>query len=840
MVNLFQSARACLAVGAFVVMSQLAEPALADNLCSRGWHAQAEKTAELGLRLLHSPRAADRVRLWRMIELGEDVPSGSYEEQSGSWGGNWRDEREASERLAAEAANRGVAWSLPDERVYWQASLNFFFAGKIFEEHRNMLGDQHPYLKQWLENQRAVFAKTSPELVDASAQHTGVAAALAADDYQYQLAALVFYAHSYTDAVERFRAIAAQPASRYRSIAAYMAARTLAQAGRVEDALAEIAAIEGNPELIDVHAIAQRLVGSIAWNGWWRLSRSVAQNDAPYHLLVANAQAMRRPVIELQSDLSKRTQYWQAVNDLAFFLRSDGSRAWMRRKFDDDWWLDPARAQQVEYWGPAVARVAAEDELIDWLQATEQVRELAGGPWLNYGSARITSSAFRSATEHVRKRAEESGKLIWLVADAMRSPRPADLFRPLYEIATKVANCSARPGELAALGALRYHAARREAINNRPYRRLAPRPEDIEEIAKLDPDARRETVRAMLPFTGGDTQLPKTGSAEIDWLLSASLDDLVATRADYDGDGQIAVINMMPARVLLNLASEERLAKGFRAALIRAAWTRAYLLDDRPLLDTATELLVKLNPGLSEAVAHYRDASTERERKGAALMLLVRTPRMQVFVPSQRDVGYPFWERMDGEPGKWSWHLSPAESAKDAINLFRTDDWNPNDGNWWCRPDVIRLQEKLERDFYDRPLGLAYDDGWYSYYVPQSHVAYSVGLLQQLDDRRRDFLSGHPVLKLIDWEELGKLSKIAAAPQYLTDELTAWIKDSSWLDRWWYGDEMAEALALTVRATRFGCHRDGSNRAYSHAAFSLLHEMFPDSEAAAHTRYWYD
>jgi hypothetical protein len=413
-----------------------------------------------------------------MIELGEDVPSGSYEEQQpGSWGGSWRGEREASEFLAAAATDRGIAWSLPEERVYWLASLNFVFAAKILEERRDLLGAQHPYLKQWLENQRAVFAKSSPDLVNASGQYTGLAATLAADDYQYQLAALVFYGHSYTDAVERFRAIAAQPASRYRSIAAYMAARSLARAGRIEEALAEIAAIEGNPELRDVHAIAQRLVGSIAWNGWWRDNGTATHANATYRLLASNAQAMRLPVIELQSDLSKRAQYWQAVNDLAFFLRSDGSRDWMRRKFDEDWWLDPARAEQAGYWAPAVARVAADDELIDWLQATEQVRELAGGPWLNYASARITSSAFRSASEHVRMRMEVSGKLTWLIADAMRSSQSRTLSHAFYVIDSKVADCSATRGELMALGALRYHAARAEVIRDRPYRSFTPRPE---------------------------------------------------------------------------------------------------------------------------------------------------------------------------------------------------------------------------------------------------------------------------------------------------------------------------------------------------------------------------
>jgi hypothetical protein len=842
--KIVQAVRACLAVGAVSLLCQVSEPALADNFCSRGWHAKAEKTAELGLRLLHSYRAADRVRLWRMIELGEDVPSGSNDEQdSGSWGGGWRDEKKASEFLATEAANRGVAWSLPQDRVYWQASLNLSFAAKIFEERRALLGDQHPYLKQWLENQRAVFAKTSPDLVNASGRYTGLAATLAADDYQYQLAALVFYGQSYADAVERFRAIAAQPASRYRSIAAYMVARSLARAGRVGEALAEVSAIEGNPELADVRAIAQQLVGTIAWDGWWRRNRSAAQNDAPYRLLVSNAQAMRLPVIELQSDLSKRAQYWQVVNDLGFFLRSDGARSWLRRQFDEDWWLDPARAQQSGYWSPAVARVAADDELIDWLQSTEQVRELAGGPWLVYWSSRTSSSAYAAASEHVSRRAEESGKLIWLLAEAMRSPDSSRILGAISQITDKLPDCAASQGELLALGALRFHKARDQAIREASYWSSFNGSSWNEWLQDLDRDARREATRLILPLTGSATALPseRTDDAALDQLLSTGLDAFMTVRDQYRyelTDGKIAVLNMLPARVLLQLAEDETIAQDLRAAIVRTAWTRAYLLGDRAVLDPATDLLGKLNPGLSEMVVRYRTAWTETGRKGAALTLLVRAPSMQVFIPNVND-GFRYRSR-EIRPGAWSWYLSDAESAKEAISLFWADDWNLNDGNWWCRPDVVRLQANLERNFYDKPLAMAYDESWYSYYDPQGFIAYPTSLRQRLDDRRRDFLGSHPVMNLVDWEELGRLAKIPAAPQYLSDEVTAWVRDSSWLDRWLYGDGMAEALALSVRATRFGCRRDGPNRAYSYAAFSLLHEFFPESEAARHTRYWYN
>ena len=174
-------------------------------------------------------------------------------------------------------------------------------------------------------------------------------------------------------------------------------------------------------------------------------------------------------------------------------------------------------------------------------------------------------------------------------------------------------------------------------------------------------------------------------------------------------------------------------------------------------------------------VEHYRGAWTEAGRKGAALTLLVRAPSMQVLIPNGSD-GYRSRSR-DIKPGRWSWYLSTAESNEETINLFWADDWNHNDGNWWCRPDVIRLQAKLERDFYDKPLALAYDASWYSYYDQIGFITFATSLRQRLDDRRRDFLSSHPIMKMVDWEELGRLSKIPAAPQYLADEVTLWVKE---------------------------------------------------------------
>jgi hypothetical protein len=848
MVKVIQFARACLAAGAFSIPCLSMAPALAGEACGPAWQGQAEKTAELGFELAQSWNASDRVRFWRMVELGEDAPNGRIDlDFASTWHGTWQDESDAYQFMMGEAAVRGVSWPFSHRR-FSQPDLNMWFAAKLFTERRDLLGEKHPYLKQWLENQQAVFMQPDAILLDASGQYQGLAAELAADDVRYQRAAQRFYAEDYAAAADQFHALAAQPKSRYRSIAAYMAARSRVHGRRFDEALADIATIEGTPELADVRMIAEQLIGVISWNAWYPEAPAQAMKEAARRLLLANARWMRQPVDAFQSDPATRIRYWQGVLDLEFLLKSDSDRRWLEGEFDDDWWLDPSRNSNLKPRNLGVAAAAAENDLVDWLQSTEQVRVLASGPWLGYWSSRANSPAYRAAEEHVHQRAEASGSLAWIVADAMRARDVSEIARKAYiDISGKLGDCSASQGELLALGPLRYHVERMEIVGalNRYSSDYFHAP-DIATLDSLDPHARIEAIRFLLALSGDVAQFAslRERNTVVAHLLSRDLHEFISVHQDYEfSDAPSAVLNMMPARVLLQLATDESVSKDLRPALVRMAWTRAYLLHDGSVLGPATDLLPKLNPGLSELVDNYRGAWTESGRRAAALRLLLKAPTMQQMLSPWGDLAFGYNRRDprgEAAAGAWSWFLSPAESATESVRLFWADGWNPNDGNWWCHADVTGLQAQLEQAFYNIPLALMPDTTWWrSDWSLQGNIAYPVALQLYLNDRRRSFLASHPVLKLIDWEELGKLSKVPAAPEYLSNEVTAWVKESSWLDRWLHGDEMAEALALVVRATRYGCHRDGPTSRASYAAYRLLHELFPDSEAARHTRYWY-
>ena len=88
-----------------------------------------------------------------------------------------------------------------------------------------------------------------------------------------------------------------------------------------------------------------------------------------------------------------------------------------------------------------------------------------------------------------------------------------------------------------------------------------------------------------------------------------------------------------------------------------------------------------------------------------------------------------------------------------------------------------------------------------------------------------------------DEAEQEALSEIASAPRLLAERAIAW-RGGGWLARRSPGQD--EALALAVRATRYGCQRQGGHGEYSRAAFALLHRRFADSAAARRTPYWFD
>jgi hypothetical protein len=88
----------------------------------------------------------------------------------------------------------------------------------------------------------------------------------------------------------------------------------------------------------------------------------------------------------------------------------------------------------------------------------------------------------------------------------------------------------------------------------------------------------------------------------------------------------------------------------------------------------------------------------------------------------------------------------------------------------------------------------------------------------------------------MDQTELRALADVDCAPKLLTLRVIAWAKDAG---RAGQRDGLDEALANAVAASHWGCTRQDSHAAYASRAFALLHTLFPDSDAARRTKYWF-
>jgi hypothetical protein len=76
------------------------------------------------------------------------------------------------------------------------------------------------------------------------------------------------------------------------------------------------------------------------------------------------------------------------------------------------------------------------------------------------------------------------------------------------------------------------------------------------------------------------------------------------------------------------------------------------------------------------------------------------------------------------------------------------------------------------------------------------------------------------------------MAALGAAPTYLAREAVKWAVGRP------TDQDAAEALAHAVEGTRWGC-TDDKTTAASRSAFQTLQRLFPKTEWARKTKYWY-
>ena len=271
-------------------------------------------------------------------------------------------------------------------------------------------------------------------------------------------------------------------------------------------------------------------------------------------------------------------------------------------------------------------------------------------------------------------------------------------------------------------------------------------------------------------------------------------------------DDALDIVNeRLPLSRLIDAAANGAWPERLRGEARLAALTRALLLDDVDAVQRVDAGVRTAYPALAGDLDAVAAAPTRDERRFLVALLLSRRPGLRPFMTSGQRRSAIDWNATP--PTVTPIPLEEADGLRD---------------NWWC---ALSPSPSGSTATYE-----AYQPGLYS----RSRTRVDAVTAGLYDDPAvvptAAFLSAEEQAQAArEWQAL---DRIESAPDFFGREVKAWASTHPTDAR------VAEALHRVVRATRFGCTTDTSPDA-SREAFTLLHKLFPRSEWAKQTPYWF-
>jgi hypothetical protein len=637
------------------------------------------------------------------------------------------------------------------------------------------------------------------------------------DDRAYQEASVAFYQDK-PKAVQLFRAIGASQ-SPHRAAARYNVANLLANGKDVKGARAEAEAILADPSLSSVHAITEELIGYIANvedtpEGWTALiDHTVAALSLPAKDILAGEKLTR--------------DYARGLYDIDY--------AGIGRK-QDDWWIE-GRLPENATISKAVMDAPRKHPMALWMMTGQSMHTpydssgwaLAGTAWKERMASYIDRAmALQPAGAAITGLPRDTIDALKATSDD--ASRAALWAKARAAMAAAASSCGEAP-ETAAVSVLVQHALRVSAEAGKfdeAYAGLSDMPakdsrlyglrlvKDMENYLLATgnvEEGRRFRDRFLTPeFIDSFIAAGKAYESDVHlnfmlWVAE-DMDHWMAATAKHSQKLAQPLLNMLPAKTLWAMGENPAFSDAQRALLTRAAWTRGYARGiTQP--DSNTAKLFAANPQLKAAYdkvgTDYPGITAERQR----LLTILRNPRFGILV------NMPGWGDV-------------IESER--ADFAEIDAYDHNDKNWWCPLEPDRQTGSIRsRYLADAGLEWAFD-------YPNSYLKpfLDPAVIKDVTAQRDRLLKQHPLVKTIDWKEVKALAGAASAPRLLSESAIRWGKASDGKDG------AAEALALAVRVTRYGCNWHGGHKTYSSAAQKLLREKFADTSWAKATPYWFD
>jgi hypothetical protein len=747
---------------------------------------------------------------------------------------NWRVLQGLGDPMIEPSQAGGDTWALqerwrtltaeimPESRDLQSVSWNCRIAYplSVLEKRVGALGKDNAYVKQWLIAQEQVMRACSSEQGEVALPPPMEADATFANrqamDRAYQEASIAFYRDK-EKAIPLFRAIG-QSNSQHRAAARYNVANLLANAKQPAAARQEAEAILADPSLASVHSITRELLGYIAnqedtAEGWTRLiDGAVATLETPADKILASADLQR--------------EYAAALTDIDF--------VGIRVK-SDDWWLTGTLPEDPTI-SKSLVDASRQHPMALWMMGGQSANQrfqlapwsLVGGKWQARMAAYIDQVlAVQPSGAKLDGLAKDM--LTILAGNPNEGVRSWAWEKANAAMAAAEKSCGTAP-ETAAAGFLLNHAVRLSAMGGNideaiagleavPFKQArAYKMGALHSLAQylaaqgmLD-DARKLRDRLITPELQGALAIDPDGVGRDQFasVLALIAEDEAkwkeAVVRSSDPAANVA-FNFLPAKTLWALSEDTAFNVQDRALFARAAWTRDYGLVRRVDGDKLAALH-ELNPEIKavweKVKADYPEISPRNQR----LLTILRSPAHNILVAM---------------PSGWN-----VESIKPE-SFTEIDGWNPNDKNWWCAFEPDRQLQALRKQA-DDTLGMPEESGFVMRYLGD---VFDPELRAELATKRDGVLKGHPMVKAVNWKEIRALTQMDQAPKRLTESAIRWAKNSRGKDG------AAEALALAVKTTRYGCSWHGGHERYSKAAQQLLVRKFDGTPWQQQTPYWF-
>jgi hypothetical protein len=296
-------------------------------------------------------------------------------------------------------------------------------------------------------------------------------------------------------------------------------------------------------------------------------------------------------------------------------------------------------------------------------------------------------------------------------------------------------------------------------------------------------------ARSLDDFLAAAPRTPvTTGSSFGSTAYSSQPADL--TKPTLDEDALDAFNSRMPLATLAAAARSEVLPLRLRRFVASEGLARAIILQNDQVASQLAALLSGLSPEVAGDLKDVVNAPTARERHYAGVLFLLRYASVSAMLQTETTNTY------------------------DDAGLSRG--MSHQGGNWWCAFDPAAPES---------PAPGSGDLNGVTSTVTAVVVGNQIVFPEFITPADRRALAA-------EWITL---SRSDVAPVYLANEAVAWANASPRDER------AAEALALAVEGTRWGCTSRGpeANGPASQRAFQTLHRLFPNSSWAKQTKYWY-